>query len=133
MKPLGYWLRYVHELLESFFADALAAESLTRRHWHVLNTIALGARTVAEVDAALAPFVAEDGSMAPKIADLRERGWLTEDLALTEKGREAHTRVEDHVKALRERITEGIGDEDYLLTVRTLQRCAANLEVLTAR
>ncbi|MEU0530556.1 hypothetical protein [Amycolatopsis tolypomycina] len=71
-------------------AGALDAESLTRRHWQVLNTIALGARTAERVDAAMAPFVAGEGSMAPKVADLRAR--------------------------------------DYRTTLRTLERCAANLE-----
>ncbi|GAB3139806.1 hypothetical protein GCM10027258_19490 [Amycolatopsis stemonae] len=33
------------ELLESSLAQALDAESLTRRHWQVLNTIVRGART----------------------------------------------------------------------------------------
>ena len=48
MKPLGWWLRHLHELLESSMTRALDAESLTRRHWQVLNTIALGARTPEE-------------------------------------------------------------------------------------
>jgi hypothetical protein len=42
--------------------NALEAESLTRRHWQVLNTIAHGARTPEDLDAALAPF----GSIAAR-------------------------------------------------------------------
>ncbi|MEU0796559.1 MarR family transcriptional regulator [Amycolatopsis sp. NPDC005961] len=128
MKPLGWWLRHVHELLESSMARALDAESLSRRHWQVLNTIALGARTPEEVDAALAPFVAADGPMAAKVADLRARGWVTEDGGLTEAGREAHARVEERVEAFRTTVTRGISGDDYRTTVRTLERCAANLE-----
>jgi hypothetical protein len=129
MKPLGWWLRHVHELLESSMAQALEAESLTRRHWQVLNTITLGVRTPEEIDARLAPFVATEGSMAAKVADLRARGWVTEDeLALTEAGHEAHARVEERVKAFRASATDGISDDDYRTTLRTLERCAANLE-----
>src|SRR5438067_2170858 len=101
MKPLGWWLRHVHELLESSMAQALGAESLSRRHWQVLNTIALGARTPEDVDAALAPFAATEGSMAAKVADLRTRGWVAENGDLTEAGREAHARVEERVEAFR--------------------------------
>jgi hypothetical protein len=54
-------------------ARVLDTESLTRRHWQVLNTIALGARTPEEVDAALAPF----GATVHQLADLRARGWVT--------------------------------------------------------
>ncbi|MEV6642807.1 MarR family transcriptional regulator [Amycolatopsis sp. NPDC051371] len=109
-------------------AQALGADSLSRRHWQVLNTIALGARTPEEVDAALAPFVATEGSMATKVADLRARGWVAEDGELTEAGREAHVRVEQRVEAFRAVVTDGISDDDYRTTIRTLERCAANLE-----
>jgi len=133
MKPLGWWLRHVHELLESSMTQALEAESLTRRHWQVLNTIALGARTSADVDTTMSPFVAEDGPMAPKISDLRERGWVTEgdDFTLTGEGRAAHARVEERVQAFRASVTHDISDDDYVTTTKTLERCAANLEALT--
>ena len=128
MKPLGWWLRHLHELLESSMAQVLETESLTRRHWQVLNTIALGARTPEEVDAAMAPFVAAEGPMAPKISDLRARGWVADDGTLTADGREAHARVEARIKEFRAMSMEGIGDDDYRATLRTLERCAANLE-----
>ncbi|WP_410587501.1 MarR family winged helix-turn-helix transcriptional regulator [Amycolatopsis sp. lyj-23] len=128
MKPLGWWLRHLHELLESSMARALDAQSLTRRHWQVLNTIALGAHTPEEVDAAMAPFVTGEGSMAPKVADLRARGWVAADGTLTADGREAHTRVEAQIKQFRAKAVEGISDDDYRTTIRTLERCAANLE-----
>jgi len=124
MKPLGWWLRHVHELLESSMARTLDAESLTRRHWQVLNTIALGAHTPEEVDAALAPF----GSTTSQVADLRDRGWVTETGKLTNEGREAHARVEARVTTFRSAVTDGVSDEDYRTTIRTLERCAANLE-----
>jgi hypothetical protein len=124
MKPLGWWLRHVHELLESSMARALDTESLTRRHWQVLNTIALGARTPEEVGAAMAPF----GSTTSQVADLRDRGWVTETGELTAEGREAHARVEARVTAFRSSVTDGVSDEDYRTTIRTLERCAANLE-----
>jgi hypothetical protein len=130
MKPLGWWLRHVHELLESSMARALDAESLTRRHWQVLNTIALGAGTPEEVDAAMAPFVAGDGSMTSRVAELRDRGWVAETGELTGEGREAHARVDARVKAFRSSAIDGISEGDYRTTIRTLERCAANLEAI---
>ena len=124
MKPLGWHLRHVHELLESSMAQALDAESLSRRHWQVLNTIALGARTPEEVGAALAPF----GETARQLADLQTRGWVAENGELTDAGRAAHARVEARVHAFRTTVTDGISDDDYRTTIRTLERCAANLE-----
>lgn len=130
MKPLGWWLRHVHELLESSMAVALEPEALTRRHWQVLNTIAGGARTSADVDTAMSPFVAEEGSMAPKISELHQRGWVTEGGELTNEGRAAHTRVEERVQVFRAAVTHGISDDDYVTTVKTLEQCAANLEAI---
>jgi hypothetical protein len=127
MKPLGWWLRHVHELLESSMAQVLETESLTRRHWQVLNTIGHGARTPEEVDAAMAPFVTAEGSMAPKVADLRARGWVAGNGELTEAGRDAHARVEERIEAFRTVVTDSISDDDYRTTIRTLERCAANL------
>ena len=124
MKPLGWWLRHVHELLESSMTQAFEAESLTRRHWQVLNTIAHGARTPEDLGAALAPF----GSITAQLADLRARGWVTEDGTLSDAGRAAHARVEKRVEAFRTTVTDGVSDDDYRTTIQTLQRCAANLE-----
>ncbi|WP_329053568.1 MarR family transcriptional regulator [Amycolatopsis sp. NBC_01488] len=128
MKPLGWHLRHVHELLESSMGRVLDTESLTRRHWQVLNTIALGARTPEDVDAVMAPFVTAEGSMTPKIADLRERGWLAENGELTHAGRATHARVEERIKAFRAAAMDGISDDDYRAMIRSLERCAANLE-----
>jgi hypothetical protein len=128
MKPLGWWLRHLHEFLDSSMTHTLEAESLTRRHWQVLNTIALGARTPEQIDSVMAPFVAGEGSMAPKVADLRARRWVAEDGTLTADGRQAHARVEDRIKAFRAKSMAGISDDDHRTTIRTLERCAANLE-----
>ena len=54
-----------------------------------------------------------------------------DEFTLTALGRVAHARVEERVQAFRATITEGISDEDYVVTVHTLERCAANLEALT--
>ncbi|MER7858487.1 hypothetical protein ABTX61_05250 [Amycolatopsis japonica] len=38
MKPIGFWFAHLHQALEASLDHLLAAESLTRRHWQVLNT-----------------------------------------------------------------------------------------------
>jgi DNA-binding MarR family transcriptional regulator len=133
VKPIGYWLSHVHQLLESSFETTLSTERLTRRHWQVLNTIATGARTRADVAEALAPFLVQGGSSTtPLIHDLVARGWVHTggEFDLTEEGRSAHARVQHQVEAHRLRITEGISDEEYVTTHNVLERLAANLESL---
>ncbi|MEV4600336.1 MarR family transcriptional regulator [Amycolatopsis sp. NPDC049253] len=127
MKPLGYWLRHNHELLEEAFDQPLGAHHLTRRQWQVLNAVAQGAHTADQVDKALEPFTVDEGSMAPHLDELQNRGWLTSDHRLTTEGREAHREIEAKVQTFRARATHGISEDDYLTTVRTLERMAENL------
>ena len=88
-RPIGYWLKEVDRLIEADFARLLAEENLTRRHWQVLNALASGAGSQAEIDHALAPFRSEhEPSTAPAVADLAARGWVS-GFALTPEGRAA--------------------------------------------
>ncbi|MEC3974669.1 MarR family winged helix-turn-helix transcriptional regulator [Amycolatopsis sp. H20-H5] len=136
MKPLGYWLVHVHQLLEAVLDATLRTESLTRRHWQALNTIANGAGTQEGVERAMAPFVTQGDLMNPLLDDFRHRGWLTTStdgtgFTLTEDGRAAHVRTQNAVVAYRAMVTEGVSDEEYLTTHRVLERVAANLEAAT--
>jgi DNA-binding MarR family transcriptional regulator len=133
VKPIGYWFSHLHQLLESSLDTVVNSEKLTRRHWQVLNTIAGGAHTQAEVDEVLSPFRIQDGaSLKPLADDLVARGWVShgDEFELTEMGRSAHRRLEELIKAHRRRITEGISDEEYAATVHVLERMAGNLESL---
>lgn len=132
-KPIGYWLQHVHELLESTLEAQLAEQRLTRRHWQLLNTVARGPATVAELDAALAPFVDDEHpTLQPLVDELAARDWLQRDAdgrwTLTADGSAGHAAAQQRVQAYRVRTTEGIADEDYQRTVDTLARMAANLE-----
>jgi hypothetical protein len=133
MKPLGYWLVHVHQLLETALEKTLHTESLTRRHWQVLNTIAGGASTPEEVDQAMAPFVNQGDAMGPMLDDFRDRGWLDGDItfALTAEGLAAHARTEKAVLDYRAMVTDGVTDEEYRITHDVLERVAANLETFT--
>lgn len=113
MKPIGFWFAHLHQALESSLDRILATESLTRRHWQVMNT--------ADSEA-LKPF----GDLRETIADLRLRGWIDED-GLTEAGQAAHLRLKTEVDEFRARVTEGISDDEYRVTVGVLERMATNL------
>ncbi|EME56647.1 hypothetical protein [Amycolatopsis decaplanina] len=119
MKPIGFWFAHLHQALESSLEQVLADEALTRRHWQVLNTIDSGA----PIDEALSPF----GEPRETVADLRTRGWIDDEGALTRAGREAHLRLKTKVGEFRSRATEGISDDDYRTAVGVLERMAANL------
>jgi DNA-binding MarR family transcriptional regulator len=128
-RPIGYWLRHLHNLIEAQFEAALAEDRLGRRHWQTLHLLHEGPQTAAQVADALAPFGADRGST---VDDLTERGWVTRGddsrLTLTEAGRTAHTRVAARVEAGRDLLMRGLSTEQYVETVRVLAAMADNLE-----
>jgi DNA-binding MarR family transcriptional regulator len=127
-RPIGYWLKEVDRLIEEDFARLLAEERLTRRHWQVLNTVAKGPRTMAELDEELSPFLSTRmPSVAPVVGELRARGWVDGTVALTEKGRERHREVSERVAVNRRRLTKSISAEEYRSVVDVLERMAGNL------
>ncbi|MCE6997322.1 MarR family transcriptional regulator [Saccharothrix sp. S26] len=123
MKPLGYWLVHLHDLIETRFHRALEADGLTRRHWQVLNTIATEPGTLTEVEQALAHF---HDDVRPLVEDFAGRGWLTGECELTEAGRRAHDRIAAQVHAQRARLLDGISDDEYVELIRMLERIAEN-------
>ncbi|MGC5014263.1 MarR family winged helix-turn-helix transcriptional regulator [Streptosporangium sp. DT93] len=130
-RPLGYWIKHLHGLLEGSLDDHLSRHGLTRRHWQVLNVVAVGSPTPAELDTTLAPFLDEEvPTLRPVTGDLRERGWVRgEDrLTLTPAGVQAHEEVGALVNTTRARATEGVGTEEYLTAIGVLERMSANLE-----
>ncbi|MER5625948.1 MarR family transcriptional regulator [Streptosporangium sp. NPDC002544] len=129
-RPIGYWIKHLHGLVEGSLDGLLAGQGLTRRHWQVLNVIATDSPTLADLDIALAPFLDDRRpSLRPVADDLRERGWLegAERPTLTAAGIRAHEELRRQVNADRARLTEGISAEEYLATIDVLTRMSANL------
>ncbi|HZX41062.1 MAG TPA: hypothetical protein VFE93_04430 [Myxococcaceae bacterium] len=126
-RPIGYWLKELDRLLEQSFAQALASEHCSRRHWQLLNVLEAG------LESAVAPFAATDAEgVRAALTDLVERGWA-ESLAgarvqLTAAGREAHRKLEATVAEQRRHIAQGVSEEDYRTAVSVLEQMASNLQ-----
>ncbi len=132
-RPIGYWLKELDRLLEQSFAQALASEHCSRRHWQLLNVLEAGPASEAGLESAVAPFAATDADgVRAALTDLVERGWV-ESLSgarvqRTAAGREAHRRLETTVAEQRRHIAQGVSEEDYRTTVSVLERMASNLD-----
>jgi DNA-binding MarR family transcriptional regulator len=136
-RPIGYWLKHLDRLIEDTFSRALAGQGLTRRHWQVLNTVARGPASPAELTKALDPFLREDPSaQATTVADLIRRGWVIRErdgrLCLTPYGRTAHQRTQERVQQTRGLILRGVSADEYAAVIDILARMAANLETSAA-
>lgn len=130
-QPLGQHLRRTDEVLTAHLGQALADQGLTRFSWQVLNVLARGG-TVAQPAIAERPRWFLDGEgLGAVVDDLRGRGWVDGSrgaLTLTAAGRSAHAAAARAVAAVRERSMRGIGEEEYLQVVATLERMVHNLE-----
>ncbi|MEO6088324.1 MAG: MarR family transcriptional regulator, partial [Umezawaea sp.] len=76
MKPIGYWLKHLDELIDTAFEAALG--DVQRREWQVLNVLAVGETDEAGVVAALRPF-----SLEGALERLVGQGWVEGRYALT--------------------------------------------------
>jgi DNA-binding MarR family transcriptional regulator len=135
-RPIGFWLKLVDRLIDEQFASTLEEHGVTRRQWQLLNVLSREPSTVAQLDAAVAPFLspttdaAEPESSAEHLAELLDSAWLTladDTYELTERGRAAFDKLADVVAVNRTAMTQGLTQEQYDETLTVLERMARNL------
>ncbi len=132
-RPIGYWLKRLHHLMEATFDRALTGERLTRRHWQALNTLHRSPQTAAGLSEAMQPFWAPGAITLDEVtAELAHRGWVTRDdagrYALTPAGRAGHAAVQEKAQEIRLTVLAGLTEDDYSQAVGTLKQMAGNLE-----
>jgi len=133
-RPIGFWLKLVDNLIDEQFARTLDEHGVTRRQWQLLNVLSRGPSTVAELDAAIAPFLEgsdDDGETSVEhLTELIDSGWVDatpDGYELTERGTAAFGRLVEVVSANRTAATEGLTVEQYESALETLERIARNL------
>ncbi|MCW3815879.1 hypothetical protein ONA91_15650 [Micromonospora sp. DR5-3] len=138
-KPIGYWLKHLHNLIEEQFDATLGDLGLDRRQWQILNVLSSTARTRGEVEQALAPFWPDGVPALGAVLDgpdgLVTRGWVGHDgdaLTLTQPGRSAHRTAAERVGETRRLLLRGLTPEQYAETVRILSAMASNVEAALA-
>lgn len=129
----GYWLKRVDNLIEATQERTFAAEKLSRRQWQILHILSESPRDTAGLTEAVRPFLGSGATLDEVTGELASRGWLTQDeagfYALTAAGHAGHAAVEDRLNELfRSAFLTGLTQDDYLGTMRILQRMAENLE-----
>ncbi|WP_030891414.1 MarR family winged helix-turn-helix transcriptional regulator [Streptomyces sp. NRRL F-5053] len=133
-QPIGYWSWAAAKAVVSRTRGALAGLGLSQPQWWVLARVAASAgegRTRGEVTEVLRGYLdVGDRSLGEEIDEAAVRGWLVEDAAgrlrLTAEGEELYAgaaRLQDELWAERH---AGISDEEYLVTMKALQRFINN-------
>lgn len=131
-RPIGFWLQLVDRLIDETFAELIEEHGVTRRQWQLLNVLAAGEATLAALDAAVAPFLADDDgeTSADHLGELVESEWVVATatgFAMTERGRMVFGKLGAEVAELRDRVARGVAPEAYATTVATLEAMARNL------
>ncbi|WP_055568304.1 MarR family winged helix-turn-helix transcriptional regulator [Streptomyces atriruber] len=133
-QPIGYWSSAAGTAVVHHIRTMLAELGLTQPQWWVLSQLVRTpeGRPRDEVVSVLKGYLeVGEGALVHNIHALRDRGLLTEDpaglIALTDEGRALQARVAERQKAVRAQIHEGITDEDYVRTLKVLQRMIHNV------
>ncbi|MEU0200236.1 MULTISPECIES: MarR family winged helix-turn-helix transcriptional regulator [unclassified Streptomyces] len=132
-QPIGYWSWAAYKAVVDRTRAALAGIGTTQPQWWVLAQVARAdtAKTRDEVSRLLRDYL-DTGSetLESEIDSTITRGWITEDsegvLTLTAEGRAFYDKaaaLQDELWAERH---AGVSDEEYLTTLKVLQRFIHN-------
>jgi DNA-binding MarR family transcriptional regulator len=132
-QPIGYWSWSAYKAVVARTRAALAGIGTTQPQWWALAQVARAdtVKTRDEVSRLLRNYLdTGPGTMESEIDTIIAQGWITEDaegrLGITAEGRAFYNKaaaLQDELWA--ERHT-GISDEEYLTTLKVLQRFIHN-------
>ncbi|MGW6458120.1 MarR family winged helix-turn-helix transcriptional regulator [Streptomyces sp. NPDC055078] len=131
-QPIGYWTWAANKTLLAYARGRLAAIGITQPQWWVLHQALHSENGVTRDEAFSANQANLDvgAGLAPDIDLLVERALLVADgdgrLRITDEGKALHQRAAETQRANRSKVHAGIPDEEYLITLKVLQRMISN-------
>lgn len=132
-QPIGYWSWAAYDAVVTRTRTALAEIGTTQPQWWVLAQVARAdtARTRDEISRLLRNYLATGpDTMESEIDRTIDQGWITQDaegrLGLTPEGRAFYDKAAALQGELWAERHAGVSDEEYLTTVKVLQRFIHN-------
>ncbi|POX39507.1 transcriptional regulator [Streptomyces sp. Ru73] len=131
-QPIGYWSWAAYKAVVTRTRGALAELGTTQPQWWVLHQVASApdGRSRAEVTEVLRGYLDVGDALAEEIGTTVARGWLTQDadgrLRMTPEGAAFYAKAAALQEELWAERHEGITDEEYLTTLKVLQRFIHN-------
>ncbi|MGW1786767.1 MarR family winged helix-turn-helix transcriptional regulator [Streptomyces sp. NPDC002143] len=132
-QPIGYWSWAASKAVVTRIRASLADMGTTQPQWWVLAQVARAdtVKTRDEVSRLLRNYLDEGSeSIESEIDTTIARGWVTEDaegrLGLTAEGKAFYDKVAALQEVLGTERHAGISDEEYLTTLKVLQRFIHN-------
>lgn len=129
-QPIGYWSWAAYKAVIDRTRAALAGIGTTQPQWWVLNQVAGAPKARDEVSALLRNYLDTGQEMEPEIDETIAWGWITQTpdghLTLTADGRAFYEKAAALQTDLWTERHAGISDEEYLTTMKVLQRFIHN-------
>ncbi|GAA3061180.1 hypothetical protein FHS39_001163 [Streptomyces olivoverticillatus] len=131
-QPIGYWSWAASDAVVTYIRTELSQFGVTQPQWWVLNQVMSGenGRTREQVTAVLKGYLGVGDALGPEIDGLLEEGLLVLDderLRLTTEGRDLQRRIAERQRGIRGVVHDGIDDEEYVRTLKVLQRMIHNV------
>ncbi|WP_327236533.1 MarR family winged helix-turn-helix transcriptional regulator [Streptomyces sp. NBC_01317] len=132
-QPIGYWSSTAGKAVVTAIREGLAGFGVTQPQWWIMAQLATGenGRSREEVLAVLWGYLDVGEALVPEIDTLLDRGLITPDaggrLHLTAEGEALFQECAAFQKTMRARVHTGITDEEYVTTLKVLQRMIHNV------
>ncbi|OEU88014.1 transcriptional regulator [Streptomyces abyssalis] len=133
-QPIGYWSWAAHKAVVGHIREALAAHGVSQPQWWVLAQLAGSehGRTREQLTAVLSGYLDVGSHLDAEIDAVVARDWARQDdverLRLTAEGSALHAELATLQQSLRDRIHSDITDEEYVRTLKVLQRMIRNVD-----
>lgn len=131
-QPIGYWASMAGRAVVTHIRATLERHGLTQPQWWALNYIAARPDGVPldEVVEYHRGFVDTDDALRPDVTCLVATGLLEEAdgvLTVSPAGQQRRDETSPDIRAALARIREGLSDEEFITTIRSLQRMIDNV------
>lgn len=131
-QPIGYWGWAASKAVVTYIRAGLAEHGISQPQWWVLGQVATsGNRTREGVTAVLRGYLDVGDALGPEMDALADRGLIRTDdegrMHLTPEGEAVFRQCAERQTAMRKQIHDGVTDEEYLTTLKVLQRMIHNV------
>lgn len=132
-QPIGYWGWAAQKAVVTYIRAGLAEFDVTQPQWWVMAQVAHSddGKTREEVSAVLKGYLDVGSALHPEIDTMLDRQLLLLDddarLHLTPEGDALFRKCVERQTAVRQQIHAGIPDEEYVTTLKVLQRMIHNV------
>lgn len=128
--PIGWYLREVDSLLTKFVNQAFESHGINRYHWQIMKNIDTHEKICKDLFYHQVHRFVNESEYESLFQELISRNWIVlkdEKYWFTPEGKNGFEEISNLQEVNREAITKGTTEEEYLNTIRFLEKLIVNL------